>query len=88
MTQKSLVIASGAPRVSRVRGQSQFGRPIQFVRGSIDAKSELGVKGRQKLTRAPHIVVSGFWARLKTSYDYDVRIFESWKSLNIVELRI
>jgi len=29
-----------------------FGAPTQTVHGSIDAKNELGIKGRRKLTRA------------------------------------
>jgi len=32
-----------------------FGAPTQIFRGSIDAKSELGINGRRKLTRAQHI---------------------------------
>jgi len=34
-----------------------FGAPRSF-RGSIDVESEVGVKGRRQLTRAPHIFVS------------------------------
>ena len=34
-----------------------FGAPTQPVHGSIDAKNELGIKGRQKLTLAVRIVV-------------------------------
>ena len=33
-------------------GKLSFGAPTQSVRGSIDAKNELAIKGRQKLTRA------------------------------------
>jgi len=37
----------------------RFGAPTQSVHGSVDAKSGLVVnKGRRKLTRAPHAVVS------------------------------
>ena len=44
---------------SRVRGQNQFWRPHPARSWEhMDAKSELGVTGRRKLTRAPHIVVS------------------------------
>jgi len=35
-----------------------LGAPTQPVRGSIDAKNELGVKGHRKLARALHIFVS------------------------------
>jgi len=33
-------------------GKLSFGAPTQPVHGSIDAKNELGMKGRRKLTRA------------------------------------
>ena len=36
----------------------RLGAPTQSVRGSTDAKNELGVKERRKLSRASHIVVS------------------------------
>ena len=50
------VATSGVPRVSRARGQTQFWRPpTQPVHGSIDAKIELELKVRRKLTRAPAI---------------------------------
>jgi len=35
-----------------------LGAPSQPVRGNINAKSDLGVMGRGKLTRAPHTIVS------------------------------
>jgi len=35
-----------------------FGVPTQPVCGSIDAKNELRVEGRRKLTRAPHTLIS------------------------------
>jgi len=35
-----------------------LGAPTQSVRGSTGATNELGVSGRRKLSRAPHIVVS------------------------------
>jgi len=34
-----------------------LGTPTQAVSGSIDAKSESGVKRRRKWTPAPHLVV-------------------------------
>jgi len=37
-----------------------LGTRTELVRGSIDPKSELGVKGRRKLTRVLHIFVSRF----------------------------
>jgi len=33
-------------------GKLSFGAPTQRVHGSIDAKNELGIKGRRKLTQA------------------------------------
>jgi len=39
-------------------GKLSFGAPTQPVHGCIDAKNELGVKGRRKLSRTSHIVVS------------------------------
>ena len=47
------IAVGGVPRVSRARGQSQLRRPHQPIHDSIDAKSELSVKGHQKMTRAP-----------------------------------
>jgi len=38
-------------------GKVIYGAPIQNFRGSLDAKSELGLKRRQKLNRTLHIVV-------------------------------
>jgi len=38
--------------------QASLDEPNPSVRGSIDAKIELGLKGRRKLTRAPHMAVS------------------------------
>jgi len=35
-----------------------FGAPTQHVHGSIDSKSELGVKGRRKLIRDLRVSVS------------------------------
>ena len=46
------LITSGVLRVSRAWEQTQFWRPAQPVHGSIDAKNELAIKGRRKLTRA------------------------------------
>jgi len=50
-----------------------FGAPTQPVLGSINAKYELGVKGRRKLTRVLHIFVllrseipSAICAKLRT----------------------
>jgi len=40
------------------RGKTSLGAPTQPVCGSTDVKSEMGVKGRRKLSRAPHIIVS------------------------------
>ena len=37
-----------------------LGAPTQSVRGSTDAKKELGVKGRRQLSRARYKVVSTF----------------------------
>jgi len=71
-----------------------FGAPTQPVHGSIDAKNELVIKGRRKLTR----VLQSFAYKLFLDpsenflllyrHRIDVRTFESWKSLNTVELRI
>jgi len=83
--------------ISLDTGDSQFERPVpsspytqQPARGSIDAKNELGVKGRRKLTWVLHIVVCrlilnfiGLWC-----LRIDDRTFESWKSLTIMESRI
>jgi len=50
-------------------GKVRFGAPTQPVRASIDAKSELGAKERQKLTRPPR------W-----HHGIDVRTIDSWQS--------
>jgi len=47
-----------------------FGAPTQPVRGSIDVKNELEIKGRRKLTRALHSpAYNCFYTRLKTFCD-------------------
>jgi len=60
-----------------------LGTLILPVRGIVDAKRELGVNGRRKLTRAPHIYIF-----LDASRNF-IRLWHltsgSWKSL---ELRI
>ena len=48
-----------------------LGAPARPIRGSIDAKNELGVKGRRKLTRM-HGAYTRFMTRVKTSHDCDV----------------
>ena len=70
-----------------------FVAPAQPVNRSIDAKSELGAKGVQRwLGRAvaciysfPYPSANFIWLWHHRS---DVRTFESWKSLTIVEIRI
>jgi len=42
-------------RVPFAWGKVSLGAPTQSVRGSTDAKNELGVKGRRKLSRTLHI---------------------------------
>jgi len=50
-----------------------FGATTQPVHGSVDAKNELGIKGRRKLTRALQSpAYSSFSIHLKTSCDCDV----------------
>ena len=65
-----------------------LGAPTQPVHGSKDAKSELGVKGLRKLTRVSHIVVSRPFENLTCRHVFDVRTFETWKSLIVIKLRI
>jgi len=52
---KSPVVYLGVPAPG---DNDRLGAPTQSVRGSTDAKNELGVKERRKLSRASHIVVS------------------------------
>jgi len=55
------------------RGKLSFGAPTQPVHGSMDAKNELGIKGRRKLTGALQSpAYSGISTRLKTYCDCDV----------------
>jgi len=68
-----VAVCSGVPMASRARGKLSFGAPTQSVHGSIDAKNQLGIKGRQKLTRALQSpAYCCFLTRLKTSYGCDV----------------
>ena len=54
-------------------GKLSFGAHTQTVHGSINAKNELGIKGRRKLTRDLHSpAYSCFLTRLKTFYGCDV----------------
>ena len=51
-------VRSGVPVGFPAPGDKvNMGAPTQPVRSSIDTKSELGVKGRPKLTQAARIVV-------------------------------
>jgi len=78
------VTTSDVPRVSRARGQSQYWRPpTQPFRGSIDAKSEFGVKRRRKLTCAQHIVV------YRPAWNLPMTVTSPiWRQETVVELRI
>ena len=64
--------------------------PTQLVHDSRDAKSELGVNGRRKRTRAPHIVLSGPVWKL-----YVIATSQNWRQdlwilqiITMVELRV
>ena len=68
--------------------------PTQPVHGSIDAKNELGIKGRRKVSRAVQSLAYKLFLDPSENFLWlwrhriNIRTFESGKSLNTVELAI
>jgi len=76
---------SDVPRVYSAEDKVSLGTPTQPFSGNIEAKNELGVKGRRKMTRNPHIFLYRPVSKLHmtvTSQNWR-QDFEAWKSLTL-----
>jgi len=79
---------SSAPRASRSRRQSQFGRPHPARSWQHRCEEWVWANGCRNLTQTPHIGVSipAWKLRMTVTLRNWRQTFQSWKSLTVLEL--